>query len=154
MLILLALILVVPIAELVVLLQVADGIGIPETILLLLAVSAVGAWLCKREGVGVVRRIQATVERGKVPTRELVDGGLILLAGALLITPGFLSDLVGILLLLPPSRAVVRSVVLATLARRAQLRITTIPGYGSPGGTGSTGNPGEVPPRVIDVDGR
>jgi UPF0716 protein FxsA len=143
--ILLALILVVPIAELVVLLRVADGIGIPETILLLLAVSAVGAWLCKREGLGVLRRIQTTVERGRVPTRELVDGGLILLAGALLITPGFLSDLVGILLLLPPSRAVLRSLVVASLARRAQLRVTTIRGY--PG-------PGPEPPRVIDVEGR
>ena len=154
MLILLAMILVVPIAELVVLLRVADGIGIPETILVLLAVSVVGAWLCKREGVGVLRRIQATVDRGKVPTRELVDGGLILLAGALLITPGFLSDIVGILLLLPPSRAVLRSVVLATLARRAQLRITTRRGYATPGNPGSPGDAGGGPPRVIDVEGR
>jgi UPF0716 protein FxsA len=145
LLILLALILVIPIAELVVLLRVADGIGIPETIVLLLAVSAVGAWLVKREGLGVLRRIQATVDRGQVPTRELVDGALIMLAGALLVTPGFLSDLVGILLLVPPTRAVLRTVVLSMLARRAQLRTTT---FGGPGG------PGRQPPRVIDVDGR
>jgi UPF0716 protein FxsA len=145
LLILLALILVIPIAELVVLLRVADGIGIPETIVLLLAVSAVGAWLVKREGLGVLRRIQATVDRGQVPTRELVDGALIMLAGALLVTPGFLSDLVGILLLVPPTRAVLRTVVLSMLARRAQLRIAT---FGGPGG------PGRQPPRVIDVDGR
>jgi UPF0716 protein FxsA len=145
LLILLALILVVPVAELVVLLRVADGIGIPETILLLLAISAVGAWLVKREGLGVLRRIQTTVDRGKVPTRELVDGALIMLAGALLVTPGFLSDFVGILLLLPPTRAVLRAVVLSALARRAHLRVTT---FGGPGGRSPQ------PPRVIDVDGR
>jgi len=122
--VLLGLILVVPVIELVVILKVAGGIGVPETIALLLVVSAVGAWLCKREGLGVLRRIQKAVERGEMPTRQLVDGGLILFAGALLITPGFLSDLVGILLLLPPTRAVFRTALMAAIGRR--VRVTTI----------------------------
>ena len=110
-----------PVAELAVILQVADGIGVPETVLLLLAVSVVGGWLCKREGLGVLRRIQGGLERHQLPTKELADGALILLAGALLVTPGFLSDLLGILLLLPPTRAGFRGVLVAALARRTRL---------------------------------
>ena len=104
--------LVVPIAELYVIVQVAGGIGVPETILLLIAVSVFGAWLAKREGLGVLRRLQATVAAGRVPSREIIDGALILFAGALLITPGFLSDCLGIVLLFPPTRALLRSAVL------------------------------------------
>jgi UPF0716 protein FxsA len=104
--------LVVPILELYVIVQVAQGIGVPETILLLIAISVVGAWLAKVAGLGVLARLQATIRAGRVPSAELVDGGLVLLAGALMITPGFLSDLLAILLLLPPTRAAVRGVVL------------------------------------------
>jgi len=116
-----------PVAELAVILQVAGGIGVPETIVLLLAVSVVGGWLCKREGVGVLRRIQRGLDRHELPTKELADGGLILLAGALLVTPGFLTDVLGILLLLPPTRAVFRLALLAALARRA--KITVVGGF-------------------------
>jgi UPF0716 protein FxsA len=104
--------LVVPIAELYVIVQVAHGIGVPETILLLIAISFVGAWLTRVAGLGVIRRLQRTVSEGRVPSAELVDGALVLLAGALMITPGFLSDCLAILLLLPPSRAVVRHALL------------------------------------------
>ena len=101
MFLLLALVfLVVPIAELYVIVQVAGGIGIPETILLLIAISFVGAWLARVAGLGVLNRLQRTVRAGKVPSGELVDGALVLFAGALMITPGFLSDLFAILLLL------------------------------------------------------
>ncbi len=111
--------LVVPIVELAVILQVGQTIGALETVALLIAVSVAGGWLVKREGVGVVRRISAQAEAGRVPGRELADGGLILLAGALLITPGFLSDILGIALLLPPVRAVVRPVLVGAITRRA-----------------------------------
>jgi UPF0716 protein FxsA len=102
----------VPIAELYVIVQVAGGIGVPETILLLIGISVVGAWLARLAGIGVHQRLQRTIRQGKVPSAELVDGGLVLFAGALMITPGFLSDCLAILLLLPPSRAVVRSALL------------------------------------------
>jgi UPF0716 protein FxsA len=109
--------LVIPFAELAVIITVATQIGVLETIGLLILVSVVGAWLCKREGVGVLRRIRDSLDRGELPHREVVDGGLILLAGALLITPGFLSDCLGILLLLPPTRAVARRLVLGWFGR-------------------------------------
>lgn len=122
-LLLIGLFIVVPIAELAVIVQVADGIGIPETIALLILVSIAGAWLCKREGLGVLRRIQESLDRRQLPTHELADGGLILLAGALLLTPGFLTDVLGILLLLPPTRAVFRGALLTVLGRRAHVTV-------------------------------
>ncbi|HVF76163.1 MAG TPA: FxsA family protein [Acidimicrobiales bacterium] len=111
--------LVVPFAELFVLLKVGQLIGALETVALLVVVSVVGAWLVKREGLGVLRRAQQRVQQGSVPGRELVDGVLILFAGALLLTPGFLTDILGILLLLPPVRAALRSSTVAWLGRRA-----------------------------------
>ena len=79
-----------------------------DTLALLLLISIVGAWLAKREGLGVLRRMQAAVNAGRVPGTELIDGFLILLAAALMLTPGFLTDVAAILLLLPPVRAAVR----------------------------------------------
>jgi UPF0716 protein FxsA len=98
----------VPFAEIYVLLQVGHVIGILNTLALLILLSMVGAWLAKREGLGVLRRMQATLNAGRVPGAELIDGFLILMAAALLITPGFLTDIVGVFLLLPPVRAAVR----------------------------------------------
>jgi UPF0716 protein FxsA len=115
--------LVVPFAELYVLIRVGQWIGALPTIALLVLVSVLGAWLVKREGMGVLRRAQARVDAGQVPGRELVDGVLILFAGALLITPGFLSDVVGVLLLLPPVRAALRGRTLRMLQRRAGVRV-------------------------------
>jgi UPF0716 protein FxsA len=153
MVVLAVLFLVLPVAELYVILQVADGIGIPETIVVLLLVSAVGGWLCKREGLGVLRRIQRGLESHQLPTRELADGGMILFAGALLVTPGFISDVLGILLLLPPSRAVLRGVLLATLARRA--RISVVGGFPGGFGAGAGGGAGAArrAPGAIDTTG-
>jgi len=111
----------VPFAELYVLLQVGHTIGVLNTLGLLILVSLVGAWLAKREGIGVVRRLQAALNAGRVPGVELIDGFLILLAAALMITPGFLTDIVGILLLLPPVRAVVRHSLRRRFARRVEI---------------------------------
>jgi len=95
----------VPIVELAVIIQVGQAIGVVETLLLMVLVSIVGAWLVKREGIGVWRRAQRQLDTGVMPGRELVDGVLIMVAGALLLLPGFVSDCLGILLLLPPVRA-------------------------------------------------
>ena len=111
--------LVVPVVELAVIIQVGHAIGGLETLVLLIAVSLLGGWLVKREGTGVLRRISTAVNNGRVPGRELADGALILLAGALLLTPGFVSDIFGILLLLPPVRAVLRPLLVGALAKRA-----------------------------------
>ncbi|MEO6317355.1 MAG: FxsA family protein [Acidimicrobiales bacterium] len=139
--------LVIPIAEIYVIVQVAGGIGIPETILLLIAISFAGAGLARVAGLTVLHRLQRTVRAGKVPSAELVDGALVLFAGALMITPGFLSDALAILLLLPPSRAVVRQVVLR--------RIRAGGGVGRFVGTVPTGRGHAAPAGgdVWDVDG-
>ena len=113
--------LVVPFVELFVILQVGRAIGALNTIGLLVLVSVVGAWLVKREGLSVLRRARERIDQGVVPGRELVDGVLIIFAGALLITPGFLTDVLGVLLLLPPVRASVRAVALRELRRRVDL---------------------------------
>ena len=109
---------VMPIVELAVLIQVGQAIGVLNTIGLLLLVSFVGAWLVKREGMGVWRRFRQQVETGHVPGKELADGVMILFAGALLMTPGFVTDVLGILLLLPPVRAFLRVTALKRLTFR------------------------------------
>ena len=110
--------LVVPFAELFVLIQVGQLIGALPTVAVLVAISVAGAWLVKREGLATLRRAQAQVSNGRVPGTELVDGVLILFAGALLLTPGFLTDVLGILLLIPPVRLALRAVARKRLARR------------------------------------
>ena len=119
--ILIALFIGVPFAEIYVLLQVGQAIGAINTLVLLILISVVGAWLAKREGLGVLRRMQRSIDSGRVPGTELVDGFLILLAGALMLTPGFLTDILAILLLLPPVRAVVRRELRRRVARRIQI---------------------------------
>jgi UPF0716 protein FxsA len=120
---LLLLFLVVPFAELYVLIKVGQVIGALPTIALLIIVSAVGAWLVKREGFATLARARERIEARQVPGRELVDGVLILFAGALLVSPGFLTDVVGVLLLLPPVRAALRGTTVRWLARRADIRL-------------------------------
>ena len=105
---------VVPLVELYVIIQVGQSIGALNVIGLLIVMSVVGGWLMKQQGLGVLRRVQDQLHDGQVPGREIVDGFLILFGGALMLTPGFLTDVLGIALLLPPFRAVVR----AGLARR------------------------------------
>jgi UPF0716 protein FxsA len=118
--VLVLLFLVVPLAELYVIIQVGQAFGALNTIALLILISAAGAWLVKREGISVWRRFQRQVESGSIPGRELADGVMILFAGALLMTPGFLTDVAGILLLLPPVRAGVRAALLRRATRRAR----------------------------------
>jgi UPF0716 protein FxsA len=137
MVLLVLLFLVAPLAELAVIVQVAGAVGVLNTIGLLIAVSLVGAWLAKREGVITLRRIQLALGRGDIPSREVADGALILMAGALMIAPGFISDVVALLVLFPPTRAVIRPVLVRSLAKRGRARVTVMgtrgPGRRGPG---------------------
>lgn len=108
LLLLVLLFIAIPVVEIYVLIQVGEEIGALWTIGLLVLVSVVGAWLAKREGIGVWTRMQQQVSSGRVPAIELVDAFLILLAGALLLTPGFVTDVLAVVLLVPPTRALVR----------------------------------------------
>src|SRR5262245_13557738 len=96
------------IAELYVFVLAADAFGFWNALGLLIVICLVGVWVVKREGLRVVSRFRQVAVAGASPSREIADGVCILTAGILLIIPGFISDAVGILLLLPPVRAVVR----------------------------------------------
>ncbi|MDP6867280.1 MAG: FxsA family protein [Acidimicrobiales bacterium] len=108
---------VTPIVELAVIVQVAGSTGVLNTIGLLVLVSVVGAWLVRREGLGILRRAQREAAAGRIPGREMIDGLLVLGAGALMLTPGFVTDAVGLALLFPPTRALVRAVATRRLTR-------------------------------------
>ena len=120
----------VPLLELYVIIQVAGGVGTGQTILLLVVVSVVGAWMVRRSGLGVLNQIRSRLSRGELPAAELVDGMLILLAGALMLTPGFITDAVGLLLLFLPTRVLVRSL----LMRRFSKKVTVAGWSAGPGG--------------------
>src|SRR5436190_7759005 len=99
---------VLPIAELYVILKVGDLIGVLPTIALLVADSLLGSYLLKSQGRTVWRRFQETMQAGRIPHREVFDGVMVIFGAAFLITPGFITDIIGVLLLLPPTRSVLR----------------------------------------------
>jgi UPF0716 protein FxsA len=127
---------VVPIVELYFIIQVSHIIGGWETIGLLIVESVLGAWLMKWQGVGVLNRISRAIDERRPPGKELIDGFLILTAGVLMLTPGFVTDVFGFLLLLPPTRALVRRVL---IARFKQGRYGSVFAFvGGPGRAGAT----------------
>jgi UPF0716 protein FxsA len=108
----------VPIAELAVIIQVGQAIGVWWTIALLLADSLLGSWLMRHQGRSAWRRFNLVVQEGRVPAREVLDGALVIFGGALLLTPGFITDVLGLILLIPPTRALVRGILARRLAHR------------------------------------
>jgi UPF0716 protein FxsA len=109
---------VVPIAELYVLLQIGQAIGVLPTIALLIVDSVLGSWLMRSQGRAAWLRFNRALAEGRVPGREVIDGVLIIFGGALLLTPGFLTDILGLVLLLPPTRAIVRQVLVRRFGGR------------------------------------
>jgi UPF0716 protein FxsA len=124
--------LVVPAVELYVIVQVGQQIGAGWTVVLLLAVSVAGGWLVRREGGRAWTALRAAVNAGRLPDRELADGALVLVGGALLLTPGFCTDVVGLALVLPVTRPLARRVLAALVARRAR-RAAARTGRAGPG---------------------
>ena len=127
------LILVVPVIELAVIIWVGQSIGYVETVGLLILVSIVGAVLLKREGVATWKRLQATLRRGEMPTDEVTDGAFILFGGALLLTPGFVTDLVGLSFIFKPTRAAMKG------AARKLLGAVALKRFGVAGAAASAG---------------
>lgn len=130
--ILFLLFIVFPVAELYVIIRVGSSIGFFNTIGLIVLVAVVGSWLVKREGLRVWAKFNEAVARGRVPTREIVDGVLILVAGALLLAPGFITDVIGVLVLFPPTRAVFRGM----LMKRARRGTVILGRFDQRGGSG------------------
>jgi UPF0716 protein FxsA len=164
---LLIMLLVVPIAELYVIVQVGDVIGIPLTLLLLIAVSVLGTVLLRREGAATYFKAREVLARGGIPSKELTDGFLILLGGALLLTPGFLTDIVGLALILPFTRAPFKrfltTVIFARLAKRHPTVASGVyttrvvrerRSAGPPNDTGTPSVASEPPRRIAQPDHR
>lgn len=134
---LLVLFIVVPILELYVILQIGQAIGVLPTVALLILDSVLGSVLMRTQGRAVWRRFNQALAEHRLPHREVTDGVLVILGGALLLAPGFVTDVFGALLLLPPTRAVIRGL----LGRRLLPRMVA----GSMGG--GMGGPWTRPPR-------
>lgn len=118
MFVLIGLFIAVPILELWVIIEIGGLIGILPTLALLFAMSILGATLLRHEGRGAWQRFNQAISQRRFPGREVADGLLITIGGALLLTPGFITDAVGLLLLLPPTRAIARRLLQAYATRR------------------------------------
>jgi UPF0716 protein FxsA len=143
---LLLLLIAVPLAELYVIVQVGDAIGTLPTVGLLLLSSLVGAALLRSQGRLVWTRFRTTIAAGRVPAHETVDGALVIVGGALMLVPGFITDVLGALLLLPPSRAVARRGIL----RGARGRMPT--GVAGAASHGQTREDYDVDATARDID--
>jgi UPF0716 protein FxsA len=124
---------VVPLVEIYVLIQVGQVIGPWWTILLLILDSLLGSWLIKREGGRAWQALRTALQTGRMPARELADGALILVGGTLMLSPGFVTDALGILLILPFTRPVARRLLTRMVAQRLVSRNARRPGPGSGG---------------------
>jgi UPF0716 protein FxsA len=109
----------VPLLELFLLVKLGTVIGIGATVLIVVCTGVLGAWLARWQGLGVLRRVTEDLNQGRLPAEALIDGLLILIAGAVLLTPGLITDTLGFLLLVPRGRAVVRRLIAARFEKRS-----------------------------------
>ncbi len=144
-LLLVILFIALPIAELYVIIQIGQWIGVWPTIAILIADSILGSMLLRHQGRAAWRRFNAAVSEGRVPTREVLDGVLIIAGALALLTPGFITDIFGLLFLLPPTRALIRRVALANVATR-------MAASGASWGVGRVAGR-RIPRQEYDVDG-
>lgn len=145
---LIILFIVVPILELYVIIQVGQAIGLWPTLALLLADALLGSFLLKHQGRGAWLRFNEALAQRRFPGKEVVDGLLIVVGGTLLLAPGFITDIFGLILLIPPTRAIVRSVLRRFTIGR--FTVVGMPGGGT-SGTWSNGQSGGSN-RAYDYD--
>jgi UPF0716 protein FxsA len=158
-------VLLLPVLELAVAVEVGRTVGAGRTVLLLLAMAVAGGLLVRRQGAAAWRALNAAVRAGEPPSRDVADATVLVVAGVLLILPGFLSDLAALLLILPPTRPLLRRPLERSLRRAAADRVTLIQaarernlGRGSRFGPPSAGAPPRfggdvVPGEIIDEPG-
>jgi UPF0716 protein FxsA len=149
MVLLVVLFIVVPIAELYVIIQVGGAIGILPTLAILLADALLGSFLLRHQGRAAWRRFNEALAEQRFPGKEVADGVMITFGGALLLTPGFVTDIFGAAFLLPPTRAVIRTLLVRRFAGRL---IVAAPGSArrrSPRGAGA-----DVDSTATDIDPR
>ena len=145
--VLLIVFIVVPIAELAVIIQVGQEIGVWWTIAILIADSILGSLLMRSQGRIAWRRFNVALEAGRPPAREVLDGVLVIFGGAFLLTPGFITDIFGAIFLIPPTRAIVRRLLVRRFSDRMIVAARTRAGTWSSGGRA-----GDVDGTAVDVD--
>lgn len=150
--IMLALFITVPLLELLVIIEIGSWLGYGVTILVLLVISVAGAALAKRQGYAVVARIQDELRFGKMPGDSLIDGAMILAGALLLLTPGYITDTAGLLLLLPPVRRVLRPFAKRRLRRAVERKAIRILTPDEPYGPDSNDRPYEPEQRRKELE--
>jgi len=155
---LMLLFILVPIIELALFLTLGERIGIPWTLALIVVTAVLGASLTRWQGFTTMARFQQRLRDGQIPGEELIGGIFILVAGALLLTPGFLTDVIGFSLLVPAFRKVLAKFMMKRYANKIEvnvggvIRAGTIPKAGEVDGRPSSGVEAPVQGRVIDVE--
>ncbi len=117
---------IMPLLELAILIRVGQEIGAIYTISIVVLTGAAGAWLARAQGIGVLRRIRESIKAGEPPSAELVDGAFILLGGALLLTPGLITDAAGFFFLVPATRRAIQRWVVQKVMRRFEQSTVTV----------------------------
>jgi len=141
LLLLFAAFLIVPAIELYLIIEVSHQIGFGNTLIALLFISVIGAWMVKREGLEIIRKAQIELANGQLPGKQIVEGLLILLAGVLMLTPGFATDAIGLLLLFPLTRIMLRSFLTRRFVKKLKI-----------GQAFLWGSKNNVSQRVVDVE--
>ena len=131
----------IPAIELLVLLYLGSILGPLQTFMIILITGIVGAGLAKREGLGVLRKLQRELSTGLPPASRLVEGALVFAGGLLLVTPGVFTDLAGFLFILPPTRTWLAPVILKAIASRVDLQAVDLGAPGRPGPDTPFANP-------------
>ena len=153
---LLLLFLIVPLVDLALLVSVGERIGLAPTIAIVVLTAVVGSWLARREGTAAWQRVQSKLATGGIPGPELIDGVVILVAGTLLLTPGFLTDVVGLLGLFPPTRALARRALRRRFERAVQqgtVRVVSGGPMGTPFGPFAGQRPAPMEDAEVIDDG-
>jgi UPF0716 protein FxsA len=150
--ILLAGFIVVPLAEIAVLIEVGGWLGVGPTLALIVLTAVVGAWMVRHQGLAVLRRAQQQMQRGSMPIAEVFEGCCLVIAGALLMTPGFLTDSAGAVLLLPPVRGLLYRRVRRQLEEQVRSGAAQAPMTGSPHTRDKPPQGGPASAPVIDAE--
>jgi UPF0716 protein FxsA len=143
---LLAAFILIPLAELILLMKMAELTSIAHTITLVIVTGVIGSFLARREGLMTLNRFQAALGEGRMPSREIQDGLMIVFAAALLLTPGLLTDFVGFTLLIPAGRELIRRTVLKRYIGRFNVQVTS-QGFGQ-----ESVQRESIDPNTIDVE--
>ncbi len=138
----------IPIVEISVFIQVGDIIGLWPTIAIVILTALIGTTLLRQQGLSTLIRAQNTLNEGNVPAAELFDGVCLLLAGAFLLTPGFVTDSIGFLLFLPPFRALIRDNVINFVIKNAKIHVVNADGHSQQPHAHKKPND----PTIIDAD--